>query len=395
MSNLPAGSIRQNRLVGGAEPTEGNKKGPFHERTSFEDEIVRTSVSGSSLAFDYTLAKPLSGCTADRRTVAALIRKHWLRRDSGVRISDDSFETAHMPTPTLTWSRSSASGVGTWLIGAATVAGLAYIFTFDSSSPDIAERSALVATFGETRSHTPAPPTESPPPVVNFRGIDTPPRMKATIDTEYQFPAPSLQASTRSGTKPNDGDVTALQSKLDSESRISKSGTIVTPTRSSLGVSTPDVGKMPPMDLPSASVKPSIDGSPEPRQRLGGVQKPPDLITLVESESQIVQEIQQAVPLPRAYPKLRPKSATTAPVRTSKLSSLRYDGIARPSASSGPGAKPELAATDKSNQAPPSAAAPTGAPSATGQNPAASSKSANPPAASNWWRELLALFETP
>jgi len=233
----------------------------------------------------------------------------------------------HTPPPILTGLRGSASAICKLLIGGAIVAGVAYIFAFDSS-PDIDQRSVLMATFSEMPSHSYA---------------------------RY------------------------LQSSLS-----------VAATGSSLGASPPDVGKMSPVEPLPVAVNLPIERLTELPQRLGRVPEPPDRILPVESEPQIIHRIPQTVPLPRAYPKIRPKPATTAPVQTSKLSSLAYNGIARDSAPPRPGAKPKLTATATSNQAPP-----TAAPSVAAQSSATAPESAQPPAASNWWRELLTLFETP
>ena len=295
---------------------------------------------------------------------------------------------ARIPMPMLIRSSSSVSGVDTLLIGGAIVAGLTYVFAFDSSPPDIAQASALMTTFSEMPSHTPAPSPQSLPPLIESRGI------KAMTEAEYEFQAPSLHASTRSESRLNGSDVTTLQSTFDSESRTTKTRTIVVAARPLLEASSPNAGTMPPMESRSVPVRPSIDRSPRPPQRLAGVPEPTDRIMLAEQPaSQIVHEMAQAVPLPRPSPKLRPKAATTAPVQTSSLSPLRHDGDVPDPFASVPAAKPKLTVAAARRQAPASSAVPTSAPLADGRNPVASPDSAEPLAANNWWRQLLALLQ--
>jgi hypothetical protein len=387
MSTFPAKSIHQNHFAGGAEPTEGNKEVRSQKRPSFEDHIVGTSASGRSSVFNYTLAEQPPERTADRHAVAAVIRQSWLQSQAGVRLPHDSVETkTRIPTPMLIRSSSSISGVDTLLIGGAIVAGLIYIFAFDSSPPDIGQASALMTTFSEMPSHIPAPSPQSLPPLIESRGI------KAMIEAEYEFQTPSLHVSTRSESRLNGSDVATLQSTFDSGT--TKTRSIVVAARPLLEASPPNAGTMPAKEWRSVPVKPSIDRSRKPPQRVAGVPEPTDLIMQVEQPaSQIVHEMAQAVPLPRPSPKLRPKAATTAPVQTSSLSPLRHDGDVLDPFSSVPAAIPKVTAAAARSRAPASAAVPTTAPLADGLNPVASSDSAEPPTASNWWRRLLALLQ--
>jgi len=386
MSAFPTKFIHENQFVGVSEITESDKEGC----SSLEDQTAESSASSGSSMFNYTLAEQVSAGLADRQVIAALSRQSWLQRESSVRPAHCSVGAT---APMLTRLRSSIGGVDTLLIGGALVAGLTYIFVFDSSTREIDPSPALMTTLSEMHSDIiPLRSRQSSPPWLRSRGIDKPDGTKAIRVSDYDQGS-FMQALPPSHNRPSESDARAVQAALVAERHTRRSKTIRV-AAPQVEVYSPDASTMLPAESLSAAAKPSIEPSSNPPQRPADVPEPAGRIVLVESSSQIAVDLaHQAVPLPRPSPKLKPKAMTAAPFQTPSRSPLVRDSNARVRSYAMPADKPELTAAAVSSQSSASTAASTTAPSADRRNPVPPSDSADPPAAGNWWKKLLSQFQ--